>query len=132
MTTQIHNTIETAIKRAETLGTKHGRNAAEWAAQDAFGGRHTGDSEAAAREFLRMAEDGDPALFDRFHEPHFLSGEWADSMTPGRLMDHCFATEDDFAECADSEDEICLAYEHAASHGFWGRLEECAALVLDN
>ena len=131
MTTEISNTIETAIKRAETLGTKHGRNAAEWAAQDAFGGRHTGNSEAAAREFLRMAEDGDPVLFDRYQAPN-LSGEWADSMTPGRLMDHCFATEDDFAECADSEDEICLAYEDAASNGFWGRLEECAALVLDN
>ena len=131
MTTEISNTIETAIKRAETLGTKHGRNAAEWAAQDAFGGRHTGDSEAAAREFLRMAEDGDPVLYDRYQAPN-LSGEWADSMTPGRLMDHCFATEDDHAECADSEDEICLAYEDAASNGFWGRLEECAALVLDH
>ena len=131
MTTQIDNTIETAIKRAETLGTKHGRNAAEWAAQDAFGGRHTGDSEAAAREFLRMAEDGDPVLFDRYQAPN-LSGEWADNMTIGRLMDHCFATEDEFAECADSEDEICLAYEDAASNGFWGRFEECAALVLDN
>jgi sugar/nucleoside kinase (ribokinase family) len=131
MTTEISNTIETAVKRAETLGTKHGRNAAEWAAQDAFGGRHTGDSEAAAREFLRMAEDGDPVLFDRYQAPN-LSGEWADNMTIGRLMDHCFATEDDLAECADSEDEICLAYEDAASNGFWGRLEECAALVLDN
>jgi hypothetical protein len=84
MTTEISNTIETAIKRAETLGTRHGRNAAEWVAQDAFGGRHTGDSEAAAREFLRMAEDGDPVLFDRYQAPN-LSGEWADSMTPGRL-----------------------------------------------
>lgn len=136
MTTQTDNTIETAIKRAETLGTKHGRNAAEWAAQDAFGGRHTGDSEAAAREFLRMAEDGDPVLFDRFHEPHFLSGEWADSMTPGRLMDHCFNGQEycagDAYGMAVCEDQICLAYEHAASHGFWGRLEECAALVLDH
>jgi hypothetical protein len=131
MTTLTHNTIDAAIKRAETLGTKHGRNAAEWAAQDAFGGRHTGDSEAAAREFLRMAEDGDPVLHDRYQAPN-LSGEWADNMTIGRLMDHCFATEDDLAECADSEDEICLAYEDAASNGFWGRLEECAALVLDN
>jgi hypothetical protein len=131
MATTIHQTIETATRRAETLGTLAGRNAAEWVAQDAFGGRHTGDSEAAAREFLRMAEDGDPVLYDRYQAPN-LSGEWADSMTPGRLMDHCFATEDGFAECADSEDEICLAYEDAASNGFWGRLEECAALVLDN
>jgi hypothetical protein len=132
MTTSEEATFQEAIRRAEKIGKRHGENAAEYVAQYAWGGRHTGDSEAAAREFLRMAEDGDPALFDRFHEPHFLSGEWADSMTPGRLMDHCFATEDNFAECADSEDEICLAYEDAASNGFWGRLEECAALVLDN
>jgi hypothetical protein len=131
MTTEISNTIETAIKRAETLGTRHGRNAAEWAAQDAFGGRHTGDSEAAAREFLRMAEDGDPALFDRFHEPHFLSGEWADSMTPNSLVCHSFDTEFP-TDWEDAQDEICLAYERAASDGFWGRLEECAALVLDH
>lgn len=131
MTTQTDKTIETAIKRAETLGTEHGRNAAEWAAQDAFGGRHTGDSEAAAREFLRMAEDGDPVLFDLFHEPHFLSGEWADSMTPHSLMCHSFDTEYP-SDWETAEDEICLAYEHAASNGFWGRLEECAALVLDN
>ena len=88
-------------------------------------------SEAAAREFLRMAEDGDPALFDRFQEPHFLSGEWADSMTPNSLVCHSFDTEFP-TDWEDAQDEICLAYERAASDGFWGRLEECAALVLDH
>jgi hypothetical protein len=130
MTKTIHQTIETATKRAEQLGKEHGENAAEWAAQDLWGGRFTGDAESAAREFLRMSEDGDPILWDRYKAPD-LSGEWADNMTPWRLMSHCFDTEDDFAECADAEDEICLAYEDAATSAFWQRLEESAANILE-
>lgn len=130
MTTESHKAIETATKRAEKLGKEHGENAAEWAAMDLWGGRFTGDSTSAAREFLRMAEDGDPVLWDRYKAPD-LSGEYADGMTPGRLMSHCFDTEDDFAECADAEDEICLAYEGAATSAFWQRLEESAANILE-
>lgn len=130
MTTDTHKAIETAIQRAESLGTEHGECSAEHLAQYLWGGRHTGDSKAAAREFLRMSEDGDPVLWDSYNAPN-PSGEYADDMTPGRLMDHCFDTEDDFAECADAEDDICMAYTDAASSAFWGTLERSAAAVLD-
>ncbi len=130
MTTQIDSTIKTALTRAEMLGTKHGRNAGEWAAQDTFGGRFTGDAESAAREFLRLAEDGDPILWDRYKAPD-LSGEWADSMTPDLLVEHCFDTEFP-TDWEDSADAVCNAYLDAASNGFWGRLEESAAAVLDH
>ena len=129
MTTTIHQTIETATRRAGKLGKEHGENAAEWAAQDLWGGRFTGDAESAAREFLRMAEDGDPILWDSYKAPD-LSGEWADSMTPDLLVRHCFDTEFP-TDWEDSVDDICTAYMDAASSGFWGRLEESAANILE-
>ena len=130
MPTTTTNAIETAIRRAEQLGKRHGENQAEFVAQYMWGGRHTGDSQAAARKFLAMAEDGDPALWDAYRAPD-LSGEFADDMTESRLMDHCFDDEADYAEAADAHDDICLAYQDAAANGFWSRLEESAADVLD-
>jgi len=130
MPTTTTNAIETAIRRAEQLGKRHGENQAEFVAQYTWGGRYTGDAEAAARKFLAMAEDGDPALWDAYKAPD-LSGEFADDMTESRLMDHCFDDEADYAEAADAHDDICLVYQDAAANGFWGRLEESAAAVLD-
>jgi hypothetical protein len=131
MTTTQDHIIAAAIARAEKLGKKHGENAAEWVAQDAWGSRCTSGAYDNAAAFLRGIEDGDPAILDAYQAPN-LSGAWADTMTPGRLLDHVFDTEADFAECADSEDAICLAYEDAANNGFWGRLEESAAAMLDH
>lgn len=130
MTTSEEATLQEAIRRAEKIGKRHGENAAEYVAQYAWGGRHTGDSEAAAREFLRMAEEGDPVLFDMYRAPD-LSGEFADTMTPGQLMFDCFDRDEDIELFADSEDDVCTAYECEASNGFWQRLEESAANLLE-
>jgi hypothetical protein len=46
MTTSEEATFQEAIRRAEKIGKRHGENAAEYVAQYAWGGRHTGDSEA--------------------------------------------------------------------------------------
>jgi hypothetical protein len=127
MTTETDNAIETAIKQAEQLGKCHGQNAAEHVAQHAWGGRHTGDSKAAAREFLRQLEDGDPVLWDAYEAPN-LSGQYAGDMTPRELIAEVYDGDEMLAE--EDGDEICAAYQEEAASGFWGRLEESAAAVL--
>jgi hypothetical protein len=127
MKTKANDALEKAIKDAERMGKRQGESAAEWVAQDAFGGRHTGDSEQAARDFLRMSEDGDPELFELYKAPD-LSGEWSDDMTPRELIAEVYNGEKMLDES--EGDEICEAYEEASASGFWQRLEESAAAVL--
>jgi len=129
MTLEQTTLIEDAIKAAAKLGKRHGENAAGWIIQDSWGGRVTRGEKEAASAFLKGFEDGDPMVLDGFNPPN-LSGEYADDMTPQRLMDHCFRFEDDYAECADYEDYICLSYEDAASEAFWSTLQQSAESVL--
>jgi hypothetical protein len=131
MTTTTHNAIETSIRRAEKLGKRHGRNAAEWITQDAWGGRCTRGSVDNARAFLAGYDDGDPLVMDAYRAPD-LSGEFADDMTEARLMDHCFDDEADYADAADAHDDICLAYTDAASEAFWDELQRSAAAVIES
>lgn len=121
--------VEDAIKAAAELGKRHGESAADWIIQDSWGGRVTRGEKEAASAFLKGLENGDPAIMDGFNPPN-LSGEYADDMTPQRLMDHCFRFEDDYAECADYEDDICLSYEDAASEAFWNTLQQSAESVI--
>jgi len=133
MTTTQDTMIEAAIKEAERIGKRHGENAAEYVAQYAWGGRHAGDSEAAAREFLRMAEEGDPVLWDSYNPPN-LSGEYADDYSESRLLrDVLDGFDSDAADTLEPEviDEIADAYNRASSDGFWQRLEESAANLLE-
>ena len=111
------------IKRAYDHGAADGRNAAEWFIQDAFGGRHTGDSKAAAAEVLRQLEDGDPAIWDRANIPN-LSGEWADSETPQTLARACAASWDELDD--ETVGEMCQAYEDGANWG-WSSAVEMSA-----
>jgi hypothetical protein len=114
------NEIPTAVLRelvstARDLGMEHGRNAADWFAQDAFGGRHTGDSKAAALRILQQLDDGDPELWDAANVPN-LSGEWADSMTTRKLSQYC-ANEVGYDHDnidPDTEDRLAGYYEDAA------------------
>jgi hypothetical protein len=131
MTTETTNAIETAIKQAEQLGKRHGQAVAEMIAQYAWGGRNSSakDSEQAARDFLRMSEDGDPALWNAYEAPN-LSGQYAGDMTPRELIAEVYDG-DEMLEPEDGDD-ICRAYEDGSRDGFWGRLEESAAAVLDH
>lgn len=129
MTTEQNTLLEDAIKTATKLGKRHGENSAHWYIQDSWGGRVTRGEKEAASAFLKGLENGDFAITDGFNPPN-LSGEYADDMTPQRLMDHCFRFEDDYAECSDFEDDICLSYEDAASEAFWSALQQSAESVL--
>lgn len=133
MNTQATDMIDNAIRQAEAIGKRHGENAAEFAAQYMWGGRHSGDSEAAAREFFRLAEAGDPALYDSYQPPN-LSGEFADDYSAADLMrDVLDGYDKNAGELIEPEelDDIADAYTNAARDGFWQRLEETAAQVLE-
>jgi hypothetical protein len=117
---------------ARGIGVEHGRNAAEWFIQDAFGGRHTGDSKAAAARVLKMIQDGDPAIWDSANVPD-LSGEWADSYTEERLLRSCaFATHS--REGLEKElepeeaDELCREYQDGAAWGWSSAVESSARI----
>jgi len=134
MTTTTH--IDKAVKEAERLGKYHGENAAQWAAQDSWGGRVASirQAEENARAFLRGIEEGDPMIMDSYCPPD-LSGEWADSMTEADLLKAVFDGFDfDIIDTLEPEeiDDIASAYIQAASDGFWGELETSAATIADN
>jgi hypothetical protein len=132
------NEIPTAVLRelvstARELGEEHGRNAADWFAQDAFGGRHTGDSKAAARRILQQLDDGDPELWDAANVPN-LSGEWADSMTTRRLSLYCSTAvgyDHDNID-PDTEDRLAGYYEDAAQEQWSYRVHKMATDCVED
>jgi hypothetical protein len=123
--------VDQAIAKAEKLGKEHGENAAQWVAQDSWGGRvaSSRQSEENARAFLKGIEEGDPMIMDSYTPPN-LSGEWADSMTPRSLIEE--VTEGEIMVTEEEADAICQAYETEAANGFWQELETSAAIVADN
>ena len=132
------NEIPTAVLRelvstARELGEEHGRNAADWFAQDAFGGRHTGDSKAAARRILQQLDDGDPELWDAANVPN-LSGEWADSMTTRRLSLYCATAvgHDHDNIDPDTEDRLAGYYEDAAQEQWSYRVHKMATDCVED
>jgi hypothetical protein len=125
----IDELIDKAVAEAEKLGKAHGINAAEWAIQDSWGGRVSSPQDyQAAKAFLDGAEAGDPAIMDRFNPPN-LSGEWADSMTPAKLIEE--VTEGEISLEPEEESAICQAYETEAANGYWQELETSAANLLE-
>lgn len=94
------------IARAEVLGAEAGRAAASWY----FDGNTTDET---YRHVLKGIDDGDPRVMDTFPAAPF-SGEFADDMTPARLLDALdMSGDEDYADAA------VTAYEdafHIAAH----------------
>lgn len=123
----IQDEIRQAKDKAADLGERAGKNAAEWVAQDTWGGRVTRGEKEAAREFLRSFDDG-----DEMPEPPNLSGEWADSETPASLMRAIFGDDwEETPEFVDAQDEVCGAWEIAAQDAFFSALCHSAQSILD-
>jgi hypothetical protein len=55
---------QATLQRLRDAAAEAGRNAADWWAQDAIGGRSTGDVQATAARTLTGIDDGDPAVLD--------------------------------------------------------------------
>jgi hypothetical protein len=123
----IQDEIRQAKDQAADLGERIGKNAAEWVAQDSWGGRATRGEKEAAREFLRAFDDGDD-----MPEPPNLSGEWADSETPASLMCAVFGDNwEETPEFVDAQDEVCASWEIAAQDAFYSALCHSAQSVLE-
>lgn len=124
----IQDEIRQAKDKAADLGERAGKNAAEWVAQDTWGGRVTRGEKESASEFLRALDDGD---LDLIANPPNLSGEWADSETPASLMCAVFGVSwEETPEFVDAQDEVCAAWEIAAQDAFFSSLSYSAQSVL--
>jgi hypothetical protein len=55
---------QATLQRLRDAAAEAGRNAADWWAQDAIGGRSTGDVQATAARTLAGIDAGDPAVLD--------------------------------------------------------------------
>jgi len=122
-----------AEKEASRLGAIAGSNAAEWVAQDSWGGRVTrGEAEVTRREaeaaqaFLCAFEDG-----GELPEPPNLSGEWADSETPASLMCKLLGEDwEEVSEYVEARDELCQVWEDSATESFYSSLVKSAQSLL--
>lgn len=119
------------LKAAADLGTKHGRNAAEWYAQDAFGGRCTRNHKENALRVLDAIEDS--SIWEGVNVPN-LSGEFADDLTPRTLaLRLCEETGTDHDSVPpETEDEMCEAYECAVVTAFADKLCDMARACVED
>jgi hypothetical protein len=122
----IERDLHLAEKEASRLGTIAGSNAAEWVAQDSWGGRVTRGEAEAAQDFLCAFEDG-----GELPEAPNLSGEWADSETPASLMVNLFGDDwQDTPEYVEAQDELCQAWEDACCESFYSSLVKSAQSLI--
>jgi hypothetical protein len=126
MANAIEKDLHLAEKEASRLGAIAGSNAAEWVAQDSWGGRVTRGEKEAAQSFLSAFEDG-----GELPEPPNLSGEWADSETTASLMESLFGEDwQDTPEFVEAQDDFCQAWEDSATESFYSSLVKSAQSLL--
>lgn len=103
---------------AHDLGTERGKAAASWV----FDGNTSTETYA---NFLRLDDDGDPALYDTFGPTSgWLSGEFADAPTPRTLAEDLGISQDDDV----AMDDAFSTYEDAADAAYWAELRRVATL----
>jgi hypothetical protein len=122
--------IDRIKHQAHLWGVEVGENAAEWYAQDSFGGRVTRGAKESARKVLKMLEDGDPEIYDSVRLPD-LSGEWAGDPTPQTLAENAGLDEENDPE-GFITDELCDEWEEGVSEGFFDKLANLARAEVEN
>jgi hypothetical protein len=106
---------ESLFNKAKAIGAEHGKNAATW--------RFDGNTGQAEYLFvLKGIEEGDPLVMDT----SFLSGEWAGTYDMAELANDLGVSQDspDF-------DALCIAYQDAASDGYWDEVERVARYMTE-
>lgn len=103
------------VAEAEVGGREAGEVAATWVE---FHDQHH------AENIAMMLQDGDPRVYDKWREPN-LSGEYADDPTPTTLAHDLGIPADD-----EALDDICTAWETAASEAFWHTVERDAWRIV--
>ncbi len=128
MANAVEKDLHLAEKEAERLGTIAGSNAAEWFAQDSWGGRVTRGKKEAAESFIRNFDEGNEYFLP---DAPNLSGEWADSETPASLMCELLGEDwEEVPEYVEAQDELCQAWEDACCEAFYSSLVESAKSLL--
>lgn len=110
----------TTEDRAREMGQERGKAAASWV----FDGNTTDET---YRTFLRLSDDGDPAIDQFATQTGWLSGEYGDEPSPTTLardLEMPTKTDKDLATL----DEVCNVYEEAAEAAYWAELERVARL----
>jgi hypothetical protein len=126
MANAIEKDLHLAEKEASRLGAIAGSNAAEWVAQDSWGGRVTRGERETAQAFLSAYDEG-----GELPEPPNLSGEWADSETPASLMCELLGEDwEEVPEFVEAQDDLCQAWEDACCEAFYSSLVESAKSLL--
>lgn len=126
--------VDKCLIVARNLGKEAGANCAEWVAMDTFGGRCTRDHKAKARAVLESIESCDHSHMD-VSLPN-LSGEYADEMTPAKLLeDVLWYTDADRGEHTDEVeaalDDICHEWEQGVCEGYEWQLAQLAKSAME-
>ena len=126
--------VDACCIEARNLGIRAGANTAHWVAQDTFGGRCTRDHKAKARAVLESIESCDHMHMD-VTLPN-LSGEYADGLTPQRLLEDVLWKTDarrgmHVEEVEEALDDICQAYEDGVTEGYEWQLATLAKSTLE-
>lgn len=126
--------VDKCLIVARNLGKEAGANCAEWVAQDTFGGRCTRDHKAKARAVLESIESCDHSHMD-VRLPN-LSGEYADEMTPAKLLeDVLWYTDAERGEHTDEVeealDDICNEWEQGVGEGYEWQLAQLAKSAME-
>lgn len=126
--------VDKCLLVARNLGKEAGANFAHWVAQDTFGGRCTRDHKAKARAVLESIESCDYSHMD-VRLPN-LSGEYADEMTPAKLLeDVMWYTDAERGEHTDEVEEaledMCTAWEDGVTEGYEWQLAILAKSTLE-
>lgn len=126
--------VDKCLVTARNMGKEVGANFAFWVAQDTFGGRVTRNHKEAARAVLESIESCDHTHMD-VRLPN-LSGEYADEMTPAKLLeDVMWKTDAERGEHTDEVeealDDICTEWESGVQEGYEWQLAQLARSALE-
>jgi hypothetical protein len=126
--------VDKCLVVARNMGKEAGANFAHWVAQDTFGGRVTRNHKENARAVLESIESGDHTHMD-VRLPN-LSGEYADEMTPAKLLEdilwHTDAERGEHTdEVEEALDDICSEWESGVNEGYEWQLAQLARSTLE-
>jgi hypothetical protein len=126
--------LEECLIVARNLGIQAGAGCAEWVAQDTFGGRCTRDHKEKARAVLESIESCDYTHMD-VRLPN-LSGEYADEMTPTKLLENVLWQTDahrgmHVEEIEEALDDLCTEWEQGVGEGYEWQLAQLAKSALE-
>ena len=126
--------VDKCLVVARNMGKEAGANFAHWVAQDTFGGRYTYAHKDKARAVLESIESGDDKHMS-VNLPN-LSGEYADEMTPAKLLEDVMCYTDaergeHTDEVEEAIDDICSEWISGVDEGYEWQLAQLAKSTLE-